>query len=132
MLLKPRPSWSSIYIGHYQKQMVLKFCKTVVQFQNVVKYHESMLLAMTPQTINLATQFLNKNFQTQQFHPQKAHINMVGWTPSLEPPRFPRDDKNVSPRKTPESVNTRPCWHCRSRKHWDYECQHSRKGERQV
>ena len=87
---------------------------------------------MTPQTINLATQFLNKNFQTQQFHPQKAHINMVGWTPSLEPPRFPRDDKNVSPRKTPESVNTRPCWHCRSRKHWDYECQHSRKGERQV
>ena len=57
---------------------------------------------------------------------------MVGWTPSLEPPKFPKDDKNVSPRKTPESVNTRPCQHCRSGKHWDYECKHSQKGERQA
>ena len=57
---------------------------------------------------------------------------MVGWTPSLEPPKFPKDDKNVSPQKTPESVNTRPCQHCRLGKHWDYECKHSRKGERQA
>jgi len=57
---------------------------------------------------------------------------MVGWIPSLEPPKFPQDDKNVYPRKTPKSVNTRPCWHCGSGKHWDYECKHSRKGERQA
>ena len=57
---------------------------------------------------------------------------MIGWTPSLEPPKFPKDDKNISPRKTPESVNARPCWHCRSGKHWDYECKHSRRGERQA
>jgi len=57
---------------------------------------------------------------------------MVGWTSSLEPPKFPKDNKNVCPRKTPESVNARPCWHCGSRKHWDYECKHSRKGERQA
>jgi hypothetical protein len=57
---------------------------------------------------------------------------MIGWTPSLEPPKFLKDNKNVSPRKTPESVNTRPCRHCGSGKHWDYECKHSRKGERQA
>ena len=57
---------------------------------------------------------------------------MVGWTPSLEPPRFPKDDKNVSLRKTPESINAQPCQHCRSGKHWDYECKHSQKGERQA
>ena len=29
-------------------------------------------------------------------------------------------------------VNTRPCRHCRSAKHWDYECEYSRKGEWQA
>ena len=57
---------------------------------------------------------------------------MIGWTLSLEPPKFPKDDKNISPRKTPESVNARPCRHCGSGKHWDYECKHSRRGERQA
>jgi len=57
---------------------------------------------------------------------------MVGWTLSLEPAKFLKDDKNVSPRKTPESVNARPCRHCGLGKHWDYECKHSRKGERQA
>ena len=52
--------------------------------------------------------------------------------PSLEPPKFPKDDKNVSSRKTPESVNARPCQHCGSGKHWDYECKYSWKGERQA
>jgi len=50
-------SWSSL--------LQLKFRKTVVQTQNAVKYHESTLLAMTPQKTNPATQFPNKNFQTQ-------------------------------------------------------------------
>ncbi|KAF8981323.1 hypothetical protein BDQ17DRAFT_1438474 [Cyathus striatus] len=33
---------------------------------------------------------------------------------------------------TPESKNARPCRHCGSRKHWDYDCKHARKGMRQV
>jgi hypothetical protein len=57
---------------------------------------------------------------------------MVGWTPSLEPPKFPKDDKNVSPRRTPKFVNARPCRHCGSGKHWDYKCRHSQKGEKQA
>jgi hypothetical protein len=51
---------------------------------------------------------------------------------TLEPPKFPKDDKNISSRKTLESVNTRPCQHCRSGKHWDYKCKYSQKGERQA
>ena len=87
---------------------------------------------MTPLLPNLASQFPNRGFQTQWFHPQKAHINMVGLTANLDPPKFPKDNKNVSPRKTPESVNTQPCRHCRSGKYWDYKRKHSRKGEREV
>jgi len=117
-------SWSSL--------LQPKFCKMIVQFQNVVKYHESTLLAMTQPSTKPVTQFPIESFQTQWFHPWKAHINMAGWTPSLECPKFPRDNKNVSPRKTPESVNVRPCWHCQSGKHWDYECKHSWKGEKQA
>ena len=83
---------------------------------------------------NVVTQFPNRAFQSQRFCSQKAHITMVGCTPSLEPPKFPKDNKNVSSRKTLESVNTRPCWHCTSAsgKHWDYECKYSWKGERQA
>jgi len=125
LIMKEAPdSWSSL--------LQPKFCKTIVQFQNAVKYHESTLLTMTPPPTNPVTSYPNKNFQTQRFHPRKAHVNMVGWTPSLEPPKFPKDDNNISPRKTPESVNARPCRHCGSGKHWDYECKHSRKGERQA
>ena len=87
---------------------------------------------MTPPSTNLATQFPNRNFQGQCFQPQKAHINMIGWTPSLEPPKFPKDDKNILPRKTPEFMNARPCRRCGSGKHWDYECKHSHRGERQA
>jgi len=90
LIIKEAPdSWSSL--------LQPKFCKTIVQFQNAVKYHKSTLLAMTPPPTNPVTPYPNENFQTQWFHPQKAHVNMVGWTPSLEPPKFLKDDKNVSP-----------------------------------
>ena len=79
---------------------------------------------MTPLLPNLASQFPNREFQTQWFHPQKAHINMVGWTANLDPSKFPKDNKNVSPKKTPELVSTWPCRHGGSGKHWDYKCKH--------
>ena len=93
-------------------------------------YSDACDFGLAPLSTNSATQFPNWSFQGQRFQPQKAHVNMIGWTPSLEPPKFPKDDKNISPRKTPESVNARLCRHCRSRKHWDYECKHSCRGER--
>src|ERR1700728_2061641 len=102
LIMKEAPdSWSSI--------LQPKFCKMIVNFQNTVKYHELTLLAMTPPSTNSVSQLPNRAFQTQRFHPRKTHVNLVGWTLSLEPPKFPKDDKNVSPRKTPESINARPC-----------------------
>ena len=125
MIIKEAPdSWSFL--------LQPNLCKSVVQFQNTVKYHESTLLAMSQPPPNVVTQFPNKAFQSQRFCSRKAHINMVGWTPSLKPPKFPKDNKNISSRKTPESVNARPCRHCGSGKHWDYECKYSWKGERQA
>jgi hypothetical protein len=47
-------------------------------------------------------------------------------------PQFPKDNKNVSPRRTPESIGARPCRHCGSGFHWDNECKHSRKGEKMA
>ena len=114
LVMKEAPdSWSSL--------LQLKFCKMILQFQNTIKYYKSTLLTMMPLLPNSVSQFPNKKFQTQWFHPQKAHVNMVRWTPNLDPPKFSKDDKNVSLRKTPESVNARPCRHCGSGKHWDYD-----------
>ena len=42
-------------------------CKTLVQFQNAVKYHESTLLAMSQPLTNMVTQFPNRVFQSQRF-----------------------------------------------------------------
>ena len=56
---------------------------------------------------------------------------LVGAFKGQEPPKFPRDDSNVSRRgKTPEEKGARPCRHCGSGKHWDNECRHSFKGNR--
>ena len=125
LIIKEAPdSWSSL--------LQPNLCQSVMQFQKAVKYHESTLLVMHRPQLNVVTQFPNRAFQSQRFHPRKAHMNMVGWTPSLEPPKFPKDDKNVSSRKTLDSVNARRCRHCGSGKHWDYECKYSRKGEWQA
>ena len=78
LIFKEAPdSWSSL--------LQLNLCKTLVQFQNTVKYHKSTLLAMSQPLTNLVTQFSNRAFQSQQFCSLKAHLNMVGWMPSLEP-----------------------------------------------
>ena len=43
----------------------------------------------------------------------------------MEPPRFPKDDSNVSKKVTLEQKGACPCRHCRSEKHWDLECKHA-------
>jgi hypothetical protein len=52
LIIKEAPdSWSSL--------LQPKFCKTVVQFQNAIKYHELTLLAMMPPSTNSVTQIPN-------------------------------------------------------------------------
>jgi hypothetical protein len=55
---------------------------------------------------------------------------LLGWSNNLKLPKYPRDDKTVSKKETPEEKGYRPCRHCRSGKHWDYECRYGKKEAR--
>ena len=74
----------------------------------------------------------NNNIGPGRDFPSNVHANLVGYHPSLEKPHWPRDDSVVSKGKTPEDAGARPCRHCSSPKHWDYDCPHARKGAKQV
>jgi len=74
----------------------------------------------------------NWQFSNNWFPYQKANINLVRWSKNIGTPQFPKDDKNVLPRRTPESIGARPCRHCGSGFHWDNECKHSWTGERMA
>ena len=69
-----------------------------------------------------------------QYRGPRANVNLGDSNSKnlLAKPQFPKDDANISKRATPESLNKRPCRHCGSGKHWDYECKYSRRGERMA
>ena len=116
-------SWASVINPQYQK--------TIREFQNAVKYHEESLEKLEP-AVSQPQRLPNREYSNSRFPYRKAHVNLVGWSKNVGTPQFPKDDKNVSPRKTPESIGARPCRHCGSGMHWDNECRHSRKGERMA
>ena len=95
-------TWASIINPQYQK--------TLREFQNAVEYHEE------------SNRLPNQKYTSVHFPYCRANDNLVRWSKNIGTPSFPKDDSNVSPRKTPNSVGTRPCRHCGSGKHWDNEC----------
>jgi hypothetical protein len=96
----------------------------------MVKFHEETLTQLTPGN-TIPTQLPNLGFNS--CNPWKwANTNFFGFTPSPKKPEFPKDNKNISPRWTPESIGVCPCCHCGSGIHWDNECRHSRQGERKA
>lgn len=103
-------------------------------FQQTVKFHEETLLRSDSRSAYLYRNDFSRNpysnFRDQQG--TKAKVNAVGWSEATKNPPFPKDDANVSKRGTPVSKGGRPCRHCGSGNHWDYECQYARKGERRV
>jgi hypothetical protein len=56
----------------------------------------------------------------------------MGFHKDIGKPLYPRDDKTIAKGKTPEEKGARPCRHCGSPKHWDYECKYARKGAKHV
>jgi len=46
---------------------------------------------------------IRENFQPPVPLPQ-AHVNLVRWSQNIGTRQFPKDDKNVSPHRTPESI----------------------------
>ncbi|KAK7059402.1 hypothetical protein R3P38DRAFT_3522434 [Favolaschia claudopus] len=82
----------------------------VVEFQAAIRFHEEALMKLDMR--------------------ERDNRPYLGWSSNLPEPKFPKDDRNVSKRATPESKGARPCRHCGSGKHWDNECEHSFKGNR--
>jgi hypothetical protein len=71
--------------------------------------------------------------KTTSTSPRKdAHAHLVGFHQDIGKPLYPRDDKTIAKGKTPEEKGARPCRHCGSPKHWDYECKYARKGAKRV
>lgn len=101
-----------------------------VEFQEAIRFHEDNLMRMSAD-INFRKE---AHDQDQRFRNKEAYtprIYLVGAFKGQEPPKFPKDDSNVSRRgKTPEEKGAWPCRHCSSGKHWDNECRHSFKGNR--
>ena len=122
MMEVPGP-WASIINPQYQK--------TRRDFQNAVKYHEEFLEKLEVPVLQ-PPRLLNREYTSACFPYRKANVNLVRWSKNIGTPPFPKDDSNISPRKTPDSVGARPCRHCGSGNHWDNECRHSRKGEKLV
>ena len=113
--------WASIINPQYQKMLR--------EFQNIIQYHEESLKKLEAPILQPPC-LPNWEYTSACFPYCSANINLVRWSKNIGTPSFPKDDSNVSPRKTPNSMGTRPCRHCGSRKHWDNECQHLRKGEK--
>ena len=88
-------SWASVINPQYQK--------TIREFQNAVKYHEESLEKLEP-TISQPQRLPNQEYSNSRFPYRKAQVNLVGWSKNIGTPQFPKDDSNVSPRRTPESI----------------------------
>ena len=112
-------TWASIINPQYQK--------TLREFQITIKYHEESLEKLEVPVLQ-PPHLPNQEYASVRY--RRANINLIGWSKNIGTPLFPKDDSNVSPRKTPDSIGVRPCRHCGSGKHWDNECRHSRKGEK--
>jgi hypothetical protein len=103
-----------------------------MEFQNMVGYHEETLAKLESPT-QLQPQCLpNGEFLNNQFSYQKTNVNLVGWSKNIGTRQFPKDDKNVSLRRTPESIGAQPCRHCGSSFHWNNECKRSWKGKKMA
>ncbi|PBK86329.1 hypothetical protein ARMGADRAFT_904975, partial [Armillaria gallica] len=102
--------------------------ETAVQFQNAIRFYEHTLIHLShpsqvPQ-FDRPVSFRNSDSRYGN-HDRIARTNLVGTSEGFPPPRFPRNDKNISKRRfMPRQKGARPCRHCGSDQHWDPECEH--------
>ncbi|KAF8202748.1 hypothetical protein K438DRAFT_1580944, partial [Mycena galopus ATCC 62051] len=109
--------------------------RDIVEFQSAIRYHEDALMKLDRHDRELLYRDRERERyrdNNQQNRDRPARANLVGWSANIGPPQFPKDDRNVSQKATPESKGARPCRHCGSGKHWDNECKHSFKGNKSA
>ena len=110
---------------------------TVQDLLEALKYHEETLIHIASKDIERRLKALE--FSSNQPFNRKAKVNivetnfvkkkpfrkfnkkLVGAHKSFTKPQLPKRDDIVSKGKTPEQKGARPCHHCRSGKHWDFD-----------
>ncbi len=133
-------SWNTILTTHLYS--------SVIEFQSAIKFHENLLMSLSrgdrdrdyrpnrpvyqPAPSYSGAYNQGNRGSPSGGRPYRSNARLAGWSPSLPAPKFPRDDSVVSKGKTPEQKGARPCRHCGSGKHWDYDCPHARKEAKNV
>lgn len=81
----------------------------IVEFQNAIHFHEDTLVKLGHERRERydSDRFRDCNYARNDY--RAAHTRLVGWSKNLPPPKFPKDDSNVSKRATPKSKGARPC-----------------------
>jgi len=112
--------------------------QTVQELQNAIKYHEDTLIRITSNDFdrrlkalegssNRSSRFKGKtytaetNFVRRKSTRKPFKGKLIGSHPSFAQPTLPKRDDIISKGKTPEQKGARPCRHCGSGKHWDFD-----------
>ncbi|KAJ6574404.1 hypothetical protein B0H19DRAFT_935317, partial [Mycena capillaripes] len=105
--------------------------RDIVEFHGAIVFHEDRLLDLP---MNKSEEHGKQDYvdRRKPFEKPNSAVRtyLVGASSTLPPPKFPKDDSNVSKKGSPESKGARPCRHCGSGKHWDNECKHSFKANK--
>jgi len=123
---------------------------TIQDLQYYIKYHEEQLVR-NPDT---QAQEFDKRLKALEGRPNRrsarfaqtneaeAEVNfvrkrpfkkkLVGAHAKFSSYQFPQNDQVISKGKTPEEKGARPCRHCGSGKHWDFDHPFSGKGDRKA
>ncbi len=65
--------------------------------------------------------------------PFKLDVPLIGWSPYLKSfPSFHATIPRCREERHRSKRGARPCRHCGSDKHWDYECQYARKEAKNI
>lgn len=120
--------WSTIIDPHRYQNLV--------EFASALKYHEDALQrnsAISDRGLERRIRNLELSVRSQgSQYPSRfrgsARSNLIGSSPTMGKPPFPKDDSTISKGITPEKKGVRPCHHCGSGKHWDNNCKFARRG----
>jgi len=111
--------------------------QTIQDLLEALKYHEETLIQIASKDIERRLKALE--FSSNRTFNRKVKVNtvetnfvkrkpfrkinkkLVGAHKSFAKPQLPKRDDIVSKGKTPEQKGARPCHHCGSRKHWDFD-----------
>jgi hypothetical protein len=119
------PQWNTV--------LTTQFYSTVVEFQQAIRFHEDTLQELPSDVLKYRrNQYEGRTRDYSENDKSNAKVNLVGASRTMSPPKYPKDDSNVSAKTTPKAKGARPCRHCGSENHWDRECKYHVKEMKQA